>query len=152
MNIIVSTSKTCQNKPVRAVTGKHLTCCHGRCDSLLLVDRFLRNVPYHLPQDEGERGPSFVFHDPQINYVVCGSLVLPQLSVACAAAFTCVPFCRFTAVTMRHDGSLEKDPWRSDTHSSDPHGTQNAHLVEDISLTPKVEMRQDSSWASVGNR
>lgn len=152
MNIIVSASKTCQNKPVRAVTGRHLTCCHGRCDSLLLVDGFLMSSHFTWPRMKEK--------DAQIPRYTTHGLILwcvehwfshsfPRLV---QAAFTCVHCCCFPAVMMQHDGSTEQDPWRSDTHSSDPHGTHNAHLVEDISLTAKVEMRQDSRRASVGNR
>ena len=58
----------------------------------------------------------------------------------------------FIAVMTQHDSSMDKDMWRLYTHPSKQHDTQNAHLVEDIPLTPKIEMRQDSGWANVGDR
>lgn len=53
---------------------------------------------------------------------------------------------------MWYDGSVDEDTWKLYTHPNKQYDTQNAHLVEDIPLTPKIEMRKDSSWANVGDR
>lgn len=53
---------------------------------------------------------------------------------------------------MQHDRSMDEDTWRLYTHPGKQHDAQNTHLVEDIPLTPKIEMRQDSGGANVGDR
>lgn len=67
-------------------------------------------------------------------------------------AIICIYFRCFIAVMMQHDRSMDEDTWRLYTHPSKQHDAQNTHLVEDIPLTPKIEMRQDSGGANVGDR
>lgn len=67
-------------------------------------------------------------------------------------AVICIYFRCFIAVMMRYNRSMDEGTRKLYTHPSKQHDTQNAHLVEDIPLTPKIEMRQDSGWANVGDR
>lgn len=85
--------------------------------------------------------------------MVCISLVLTQLSMAYAQTAIIYIYLRcFIAVMMQYDRSIDEDTRKLCTHPSKQHDTQNAHLVEDIPLTPKIEMRQDSGWTNVGDR
>ena len=83
--------------------------------------------------------------------MVCISFVLTQLSMAYAHPAICIYFRCFLAIMMHYDRSMDEDTWQSHTHPSKQHDTQNAHLVEDIPLTPKIEVRQDSGRANVGD-